>query len=136
MSSLSSDERTVIQTLLELNFSIRGIARFLNRSPATISVEIRQVTPYNAKQAHQLALAKRHICGRHSTLTADIAVFLNQHIGVLKWSPETAAHVLDIPFKNIYNWINHGLLKVKCSDLPDKGIRQKRQADGRRQVFI
>ncbi|ORI61574.1 helix-turn-helix domain-containing protein, partial [Leuconostoc mesenteroides] len=53
MSSLSSDERTVIQTLLELNFSIRGIARFLNRSPATISVEIRQVTPYNAKQAHQ-----------------------------------------------------------------------------------
>ncbi|MGX7063188.1 helix-turn-helix domain-containing protein, partial [Leuconostoc mesenteroides subsp. cremoris] len=71
MSSLSSDERTVIQTLLELNFSIRGIARFLNRSPATISVEIRQVTPYNAKQAHQLALAKRHIRGRHSTLTAD-----------------------------------------------------------------
>ena len=136
MSGLSSDERTVIQTLLELNFSIRGVARFLNRSPATISVEIRQVTPYNAKQAHQLALAKRHIRGRHSTLTADIAVFLNQHIGVLKWSPETAAHVLDIPFKNIYNWINHGLLKVKCSDLPDKGIRQKRQADGRRQVFI
>ena len=136
MSGLSSDERTVVQTLLELNFSIRGIARFLNRSPATISVEIRQVTPYNAKQAHQLALAKRHIRGRHSTLTADIAVFLNQHIGVLKWSPETAAHVLDIPFKNIYNWINHGLLKVKCSDLPDKGIRQKRQADGRRQVFI
>ena len=42
MSSLSSGERTVIQTLLELNFSIRGIARFLNRSPATISVEIRQ----------------------------------------------------------------------------------------------
>ena len=57
MSSLSSDERTVVQTLLELNFSIRGIARFLNRSPATISVEIRQVTSYNAKQAHQLALA-------------------------------------------------------------------------------
>ncbi|WP_143471787.1 helix-turn-helix domain-containing protein, partial [Leuconostoc mesenteroides] len=49
MSSLSSDERTVVQTLLELNFSIRGIARFLNHSPATISVEIRQVTPYNAK---------------------------------------------------------------------------------------
>lgn len=131
MSSLSSDERTVIQTLLELNFSIRGIARFLNRSPATISGEIRQVTPHNAKQAHQLALAKCHIRGRHSTLTADIAVFLNQQIGVLKWSPETAAHVLDIPFKNIYTWINHGLLKVKYSDLPDKGIRQKRQADSR-----
>lgn len=136
MSSLSSDERTVIQTLLELHFSIRAIAKFLNRSPATISVEIRQLTPYNAKQAHQLVLAKRHMRGRHTTLTADIAFFLNQHIFVLKWSPETAAHILGLPFKNIYNWINHGLLKVKCTDLPDKGIRQKRQADGRRQVFV
>ena len=54
MSSLSSDERTVVQTLLELNFSIRGIARFLNRSPATISVEIRQVTPYNAKTSSSI----------------------------------------------------------------------------------
>lgn len=94
MTSLSSDERTVIQTLLGLNFSLRGIARFLNRSPATISVEIRQVTPYNAKQAHQLALAQRHMRLCHPTLTADIAVFLIQHIVVLKWSPETAAHVL------------------------------------------
>ncbi|CUW17823.1 Mobile element protein [Leuconostoc gelidum subsp. gasicomitatum] len=136
MSSLSSDERTVIQTLLQLNFSIRAIARFLNRSPATVSVEIRQVTPYNAEQAHQLALAKRHIRERQMTLTTDIAIFLNQQIGVLKWSPETAAHILGLPFKTIYNWINNGLLKVKLSDLPDKGIRQKRQSDGRRQVFV
>ena len=121
MTSLSSQERTVIQTLLELNYSVRAIARFIKRSPSTVSIEIHQVTPYKAEIAHALALKKRHLRGRHDTLTPAIAVFLNHHIGILKWSPETAAHVLGLPFKTIYNW---------------KGIRQKRQSDGRRQVFV
>ncbi|MBZ5945561.1 IS30 family transposase, partial [Leuconostoc gasicomitatum] len=136
MTSLSSQERTVIQTLLELNYSIRAIARFINRSPATVSVEIHQVTPYKADIAHALALKKRHLRGRHHTLTPAVAVFLNEHIGILKWSPETAAHVLGLPFKTIYNWLNAGRLKLSLADLPDKGIRQKRQSDGRRQVFV
>ncbi|WP_270830102.1 helix-turn-helix domain-containing protein [Leuconostoc mesenteroides] len=46
MTSLSSQERTVIQTLLELNYSVRAIARFIKRSPSTVSIEIHQVTPY------------------------------------------------------------------------------------------
>ncbi|ARR88331.1 IS30 family transposase [Leuconostoc mesenteroides] len=87
MTSLSSQERTVIQTLLELNYSIRAIARFINRSPATFSVEIHQVTPYKAEIAHALALKKSHLRGRHDTLTPAIAVFLNHHIGILKGSP-------------------------------------------------
>ena len=40
MTSLSSQERTVIQTLLELNYSVRAIARFIKRSPSTVSIEI------------------------------------------------------------------------------------------------
>ncbi|OQJ79117.1 hypothetical protein BMS81_09465, partial [Leuconostoc pseudomesenteroides] len=106
MTSLSSQERTVIQTLLELNYSVRAIARFIKRSPSTVSIEIHQVTPstvsieihqvtpYKAEIAHALALKKRHLRGRHDTLTPAIAVFLNHHIGILKWSPETASHVL------------------------------------------
>lgn len=47
MTSLSSQERTVIQTLLELNYSVRTIARFVNRSPATVSVETQQATSYS-----------------------------------------------------------------------------------------
>lgn len=136
MTSLSSQERTVIQTLLELNYSVRAIASFINRSPSTVSVEIHQVTPYKADTAHELALNKRHLRGRPCTLTTAIGFFLNHHIGILKWSPETAAHVLGLPFKTIYNWINNGLLKLNLSDLPDKGIRRKRQSDGRRQVFV
>ncbi|VTU67341.1 transposase (plasmid) [Lactobacillus backii] [Leuconostoc pseudomesenteroides] len=79
MTSLSSQERTVIQTLLELNYSVRAIARFIKRSPSTVSIEIHQVTPYKAEIAHALALKKRHLRGRHDTLTPAIAVFLNHH---------------------------------------------------------
>ncbi|MBR2652342.1 helix-turn-helix domain-containing protein, partial [bacterium] len=64
MTSLSSQERTVIQTLLELNYSVRAIARFIKRSPSTVSIEIHQVT---AEIAHALALKKRHLRGRHDT---------------------------------------------------------------------
>lgn len=81
ITSLSSQERTVIQTLLELNYSVRAIARFIKRSPSTVSIEIHQVTPYKAEIAHALALKKRHLRGRHDTLTPAIAVFLNHHIG-------------------------------------------------------
>ena len=87
MTSLSSQERTVIQTLLELNYSVRAIARFIKRSPSTVSIEIHQVTPYKAEIAHALALKKSHLRGRHDTLTPAIAVFLNHHIGILKGSP-------------------------------------------------
>lgn len=87
ITSLSSQERTVIQTLLELNYSVRAIARFIKRSPSTVSIEIHQVTPYKAEIAHALALKKRHLRGRHDTLTPAIAVFLNHHIGILKGSP-------------------------------------------------
>ncbi|OQJ78048.1 hypothetical protein BMS81_10695 [Leuconostoc pseudomesenteroides] len=41
-----------------------------------------------------------------------------------------------VNFKTIYNWLNAGRLKLSLADLPDKGIRQKRQSDGRRQVFV
>ena len=54
----------------------------------------------------------------------------------MKWSPETATHVLRLTFKTINNWINNGLLKLNLSELPDKGIRQKCQSDVRREVFV
>ena len=87
MTSLSSQERTIIQTLLELNYSVRAIARFIKRSPSTVSIEIHQVTPYKAEITHALALKKRHLRGRHDKLTPAIAVFLNHHIGILKGTP-------------------------------------------------
>lgn len=130
-SSLSAHERSVIETMNKFNHSTREIARFLKRSPATITYELNRIKPYNAQQAHHLAQCNQHKYGRHPDLTPEISTFLNHHIGILQWSPLTAAHVLGIAFKTIYNWIHHGLLKIKASDLPDN----KRQSDGRRRVF-
>ncbi|WP_349534022.1 helix-turn-helix domain-containing protein [Leuconostoc citreum] len=53
-SSLSSHERSVIETIIKLNHSIRDITRFLNRSPATIAYELKRITPYNATIADTL----------------------------------------------------------------------------------
>ncbi|WP_349584936.1 helix-turn-helix domain-containing protein [Leuconostoc citreum] len=47
-SSLSSHERSVIETMIKLNHAIREIDRFLNRSPATITYELNGIGPYNA----------------------------------------------------------------------------------------
>ncbi|MBB6432320.1 IS30 family transposase [Leuconostoc carnosum] len=48
MPSLSSQEHTVIQTLLELNYSVNAIAHFINHSLSTVSIEIHQVAPYKS----------------------------------------------------------------------------------------
>jgi hypothetical protein len=45
--------------------------------------------------------------------------------------PETVAHFLGIALKNIYNWIKHDFLRIKLSDLPDKGVRQQSKNNGR-----
>ncbi len=47
-SSLSSHERSVIETMTKLNHSIREIARFLKRFPATITYELNRIKPYDA----------------------------------------------------------------------------------------
>lgn len=48
-SRLSSHGRSFIETMIKLNHSIRNIARFLNRSPATIAYELNRIKPYNAQ---------------------------------------------------------------------------------------
>ncbi|WP_367367698.1 helix-turn-helix domain-containing protein [Leuconostoc pseudomesenteroides] len=45
-SSLSAHERSVIETMIQLNHSIREIARFLKRSSATITYELNRIKPY------------------------------------------------------------------------------------------
>lgn len=98
--------------MTKLNHSISKIARFLNRSPAAVTYELN----HNALVAHALAKKNRHNHGRCSSLTPKVSDFLNYHIGILKWSPETADRLLGIASKTIYNLIHHGLLKVKVSD--------------------
>jgi transposase, IS30 family len=71
-SSLSVYKRSVIETMIKLNHSIREIARFLKRSPATITYDLNRIHPYNAQQAHHLAQCNRHKNVRHPSLTPEI----------------------------------------------------------------
>jgi IS30 family transposase len=57
-SKLKKSERDEIEILLEKGYSLREIARALNRSPNTISYEIRENggrMGYRARNAHQYA---------------------------------------------------------------------------------
>ena len=74
-SSLSAHERSVIETMIKLNHSIRAIARFLKRSPATITYESNRINPYTAQQAHHLAKCNQHKHCRHPSLTPEMSAF-------------------------------------------------------------
>lgn len=57
---LSFEERFVIEILFKKNISIREIARFLQRSPNTISREIGKQAYYDAQKAHHRAYLCRY----------------------------------------------------------------------------
>ena len=90
---LSFEERFVIETLLNKNSSIRAIALILERSPNTISREIKKNSTkgiYTAKKAHHKAYLKRW---RSKTQCLKIAMddFLYRYVDRklrTKWSPE------------------------------------------------
>ncbi|WP_171004402.1 helix-turn-helix domain-containing protein, partial [Bathymodiolus heckerae thiotrophic gill symbiont] len=59
---LTNDERYQIKACLQLHMNQIGIANLLNRSPATISREIKHNTGkrgYRPKQANELATMRR-----------------------------------------------------------------------------
>ena len=65
-SELSVEERAIIQIGHAQGFSLRRIARLINRSPATISRERRRNRDasggYSARMAQQLMQARRQVC--------------------------------------------------------------------------
>lgn len=87
------EEREKIQLSLWQKESIRAIARSLNRSPSSISREIKRNSPpdkryYIPRAAHQRAVAKRKSRGRHLRLkTPDIRSYVIAHLKQ-GWSPE------------------------------------------------
>lgn len=54
MTGLSFQDRTVVQAFLELNYCVLGIARLISCLPASISVGIHQVTPYNVDTVYSI----------------------------------------------------------------------------------
>lgn len=89
----SIEEREVIQLMWWERRSVRSIAEALNRSPSSVSREMRRNFPkehkrYTPRIAHNRALAKRKCRGRKDRLkNKTIREYVVSHLK-LRWSPE------------------------------------------------
>jgi len=90
------EEREIIQLALWRKESIRLIAKKLNRSPSSVSREIKRNLPpqyfvYTPRLAHQKALKKRHSRGREDRLkNQDVKNYVIKQLKE-RWSPEQIA---------------------------------------------
>lgn len=144
---LSIEEREKIQELLWQKKSIRYIAGVLQRSPSSISREIKKNNPkqkkrYTPRLANERALKKRSSRGTPKLVQdTELYQYVVYHIK-LGWSPEQIALVRgDISHEAIYQHVyrqiyrgGHGYLKPDSEDLrpylPRR--RKRRMAKGHR----
>jgi len=102
---LTQEERYQIYTLLREGFSKRYIAWRLNRSPSTISREIkrnRARNGYFAKHAHKLARRWHH--SNPKRIPCDIWIQVIAYLE-LQWSPEQIASQVAVSLHSIYRFI-------------------------------
>lgn len=95
---LQPEDRTTIASLKQQNHGVRAIARQLQRSPATISRELKRnasSSGYGSAQAQCLSLQRR--CGARPAVKLhpdSILWALVVHLLRLRWSPEQIALTL------------------------------------------
>ncbi|MEM5244144.1 helix-turn-helix domain-containing protein, partial [Thermoanaerobacter sp. CM-CNRG TB177] len=141
---LSSYERGEIYALLKEGRSIRYIAKKLNRSPSTISREIKRgtttqlrsdlssYTSYFPETGQAIYEKNRSNCGAKFKVAKaeDFLKYAENKILNEKWSPDAVVGYCKkdpswnnktiVCTKTLYNYIDRGLLKVKNIDLPLK----------------
>ncbi len=128
--AITYSERIKIETFCELGLANAQMAEQLKRSPSTISYELSRCQPYQAELAQANAESKRARCGRKTKLNAKLKQIILNHLR-LSWSPEAIAHELKLATKSIYNWLYQGKFEFSLSDLPEHGLRQRRNLDQR-----
>jgi len=128
---LTTFERARIETLYDQGKSIRTIAKKIERSPSTISRELKrnsQDGSYQSEHAHQNYAQRRLHCGRIGKWSSELAKVINEKLR-LTWSPEQIVGRLfqgSLSFKTIYRWIYQGLLVDQdLTVLRHKGKSQK-----------
>ncbi|PNZ13305.1 IS30 family transposase [Staphylococcus simiae] len=135
---LTITERASIEILIKENYSLRAIARRLNRSVSTISREVnrnKNNDTYDASYAQNTYKSKKRNCGRHTKLNIKLKDKIIHHLK-LHWSPEQIVGRLlhnQVCFKTIYRWINSEMLNFDALPyLRQKGKRQlPRETRGR-----
>ncbi len=95
---LQPEDRVTLASLKQQNYSVRAMARHLNRSPATISRELRRNSVqghYGSAAAHQSCCQRRQCCRPVRKLHTDSILFgAVRHLLQLRWSPEQIALVM------------------------------------------
>ena len=117
----TTEEREMSRVLKAQGFSIRVIARMLNRSPSSVSREFRRNCyangEYAAHHADKLYRKRRKNCGRKPILKEGPARDYVLEKMSLRWSPEQIAgrskldnEPFGISFPTIYRAIDSGVL--------------------------
>lgn len=117
----TTEEREMSRVLKAQGFSIRVIARMLNRSPSSVSREFRRNCyangEYAAHHADKLYRKRRKNCGRKPKLKEGPARDYVLEKMSLRWSPEQIAgrskldnEPFGISFPTIYRTIDSGVL--------------------------
>lgn len=118
---LSFDEREEISRLLAKGLSMRVISKNLDRSPSTISREIKRTSKrsnrYRAIQAQRYATWMRHITKKQPKINTDqrLRSFVFDHLRKGHWTPEQIANRMKflypydmsmrISYESIYKYI-------------------------------
>lgn len=141
---ITLEERACIKKLKSEGSSIRAIATYLERSPSTISRELKRNKGrngvYHPVTAQRLYFERKDNCGRKITINYDLQKYINDKIDE-NWSPEQIYfrsklknHELNVPsFSTIYRWIHLGLIaKGDMKKLRRKGkFKRPQETRGR-----
>ena len=131
-SHLTIIERTKIETYMSLGYPLRKIALYLNRSPSTISRELRRHANYSAQEAHSRYQTNQSNCGAKTKLTPEIKQEIQKKLKDT-WSPEQIIGRLyqgKLSYKSIYRWIDKGLLEVQAYFVKKENAKSlKKQED-------
>lgn len=118
---ISIEERACIKKMNSERVTVRKIAEYLDRSPATISREIRRNKGknggYHQVTSQRLYRERRKNCGRALKLNQEVENYISERIDN-NLSPKQIYQrskidkmTLDIPsFATIYRWIHLGLI--------------------------
>ena len=93
---LNINERCCIYNFIKEGFSIRSISKALNRSPSTISRELKRNSHsiskiYYPEAAERKYLKRRTICNRKKIRDDKIIEYIRDKL-CLRWSPEQISH--------------------------------------------
>lgn len=139
---LSHGERMEIEYLLGKEYSIRTIARMLNRSPNTISKEVdrnrmKRTGVYVADKAEHKAYVRKHYAHYYGKKIDDDDALRAYIVEGLKkeWNPDEIAGRMKqehTPFyaskDTIYHWLYHSSYGIRyCRYLPSRRYRPKRR---------